>query len=191
MDGFALFARIAAWRAQRSFGRALGADSLGWSGLPLGVLPLGLTNTPQTSAAPPGDDSMIQLSTSVRNARLDAIETTVGVSAILKIRTGAAPANCAAADTGTVLATLNLPSDWMAAAASGSKAKSGTWEDTSADGTGTAAHFRLYASDGTTCHMQGTVTVTGGGGDLTVDNVSFSAGQSFTITGFSLTDGNA
>ena len=133
----------------------------------------------------------LQLSIAARNARLDAIETAVGVSAIIKIRTGAAPANCATADSGTVLATVNLPSDWMAAAASGSKAKSGTWEDTSADATGTAAHFRLYASDGTTCHAQGTVTATGGGGDMTVDNVSFAAAQAFTITGFTLTDGNA
>lgn len=133
----------------------------------------------------------IQLSTTVRNARLDAIETAIGVSAILKIRTGAAPANCGTADSGTVLATVTCPSDWMAAANTGSKAKSGTWEDTSADATGTAAHFRLYASDGTTCHMQGTVTVTGGGGDLTVDNTSFTSGQAFTVTGFTLTDGNA
>lgn len=122
---------------------------------------------------------------------LDAIETAIGASAVLKIRSGAAPANCAAADSGTVLATLSLPSDYMAAAGSGSKAKSGTWEDTSADAAGTAAHFRLYASDGTTCHAQGTVTATGGGGDLTVDNVVFAAGQAFTITGFTLTAGNA
>jgi hypothetical protein len=133
----------------------------------------------------------IQLSTAVRNARLDAIETTVSTSAIMKIRTGAQPATCATADSGTVLATLNLPSDWMAAASSGSKAKSGTWEDTSADAAGTAAHFRIYASDGTTCHMQGSITATGGGGDMTVDNTSFAAAQAFTITGFTLTDGNA
>lgn len=133
----------------------------------------------------------IQLSTAVRNARLDSIETTIGTAAVLKIRTGAAPADVATADSGTVLATLTLPSDWMAAASSGSKAKSGTWEDTSADDTGTAAHFRLYASDGTTAHMQGTVTVTSGGGDMEVDNTSFSAGQSFTVTTFTLTDGNA
>ncbi len=133
----------------------------------------------------------IQLSTTVRNARLDAIETAVGTSAVLKIRTGSAPADCGTADSGTVLATLTLPSDWMAAASGGSKAKSGTWEDTSADNTGTAAHFRLYASDGTTCHMQGSVTATGGGGDLTVDSTSFTSGQAFTITGFTLTDANA
>lgn len=129
----------------------------------------------------------IQLSTSVRNAILDQIETTIGTSAVLKIRSGAAPAACATADSGTVLATCSLPSDWWAAAGSGAKAKSGTWEDTSADNTGTAAHFRLYASDGTTCHMQGTVTATGGGGDMTVDSTSFTAGQAFTVTAFTLT----
>lgn|SRR5574340_45248 len=133
----------------------------------------------------------LQLSTNVRNARLDAIETAIGVSAILKIRTGAAPANCAAADSGTVLATLNLPSDYMSAASAGAKAMLGTWQDASADAAGTAAHFRLYASDGTTCHLQGTVTATGGGGDMTVDNTSFAAGQQFTVTSFTLTDGNA
>lgn len=129
----------------------------------------------------------LQLSTAVRNAILDQIETTIGTAAVLKIRTGAAPATCATADSGTVLATLSLPSDYMAAASSGSKALTGTWQDASADATGTAAHFRLYASDGTTCHMQGTVTATGGGGDLVVDNVSFASGQSFTITTFTLT----
>ena len=92
----------------------------------------------------------IQLSVAVRNARLDAVESTIGTTAVLKIRTGAAPASCATADSGTVLATATLPSDWLAAASSGSKAKSGTWEDTSADASGTAAHYRIYASDGTT-----------------------------------------
>ena len=132
-----------------------------------------------------------QFSVAVRNGMLDAIEAAIGASAIMKIRTGSAPASCATADSGSVLATLNLPSDWLAAASSGSKAKSGTWEDTSADATGTAAHFRIYASDGTTCHCQGTVTVTGGGGDMTVDNTSFASGQQFTVTSFSWTAGNA
>lgn len=132
----------------------------------------------------------LQYSTSVRNAKLDSIETTIGTTPIMRIRTGAPPANCGTADSGTVLAALTLPSDWMAAASSGSKAKSGTWQDTSADNTGTAAHWRLYDSAGTTCHAQGTVTATGGGGDMTVDSTSFTAGQSFTVTTFTITDGN-
>ena len=134
----------------------------------------------------------LKYSVAVRNARLDAIETTVGTSAILKIRTGAPPANCAAADSGTVLSTVNLPSDWMAAAASGEKDKSGTWEDTSADATGTAAHFRIYDSGGSTCHIQGTVTsVATGTGDMLVDNDAFAAGQNFTVSSFKITSANA
>jgi len=98
-----------------------------------------------------------QFSVSVRNAQLDAFESTIGTSAIMRIRTGAAPATCATADSGTVVATLNLPSDWMAAASAGSKALSGTWQDASADATGIAGHFRIYDSGGTVCHDQGTV----------------------------------
>lgn len=133
----------------------------------------------------------IQYSTAVRNAQLDSIESTIGTSAIMKIRTGAAPANCGTADSGTVLATLNLPSDWMAAASSGSKALSGTWQDTSADASGTAAHFRVYDSGGTTCGIQGTVTATGGGGDLELQNTSINSGQTVTITTFTITAANS
>jgi hypothetical protein len=131
----------------------------------------------------------IQWSTTVRNALLDQVETSIGVSAVLKIYdlTAGAPANCAAAITGTVLATINLPSDWMAAASSGSKALSGTWQDASADGAGTADFFRLFATDGTTCHMQGTVSATGGGGDMTLDNAVIAAGQTVNVTTFTLT----
>lgn len=133
----------------------------------------------------------LQLSVAVRNAALDAIETAVGASAILKIRTGAPPANTAAADSGTVLVTQNLPADWMAAASGGTKSKSGTWEDLSADASGTAGHFRIYASDGVTCHIQGTTTNTGGGGDMELQNVSINAGQAVTITSFTITAPNA
>jgi hypothetical protein len=132
----------------------------------------------------------IQLSVEVRNARLDSIESTVGTAPILTIRTGAPPANTAAANSGTVLGTLTLPSDWLAAAASGSKAKSGTWQDTSADAAGTAGHFRIHNSGNTLCHMQGTITATGGGGDMTLDSVAVSSGQTITITTFVMTDAN-
>ncbi len=118
---------------------------------------------------------------------LDAIEVTIGATAVLKIRTGAQPATCATADSGTVLASLTLPADYFSAASSGTKAKLGTWSDASADATGTAAHARLYASDGTTCGWQGSVTVTGGGGDLTLDSVSITAAQTVSITAWTWT----
>jgi len=133
----------------------------------------------------------MQFSVAVRNARLDAIETATGASAVMRIRTGAPPANCAAADTGTVLATLALPADYMAAASAGAKAMAGVWQDAAADAAGIAGHWRIYANDGITCHMQGVVTATGGGGSVQVDNVNFATGQQFSITSFTLTDGNA
>lgn len=133
----------------------------------------------------------LQYSVTVRNAQLDAVETTVGTAPLLRIYSGSAPANCAAAASGTLLAEATLPSDWMAAANSGSKALSGTWQDASANATGTAGHWRLYDSGGTTCHAQGTVTATGGGGDMTLDNTSIASGQSVTITSFTITAGNA
>jgi hypothetical protein len=62
-----------------------------------------------------------------------------------------------------------------------------------ADGTGTAAHFRVYNSqatkDGTTCFIQGTVGTSAT--DMIVDSVSFTAGQQFQVTAFTLTDGNS
>jgi hypothetical protein len=133
----------------------------------------------------------MQYSVAVRNARLDVVETTVGASAILKVRTGAAPATCATADSGTVLATVNLPADWMANAVNGVKSMSGTWEDTAADAAGTAGHFRIYDPAGTVCHIQGTVSMSGGGGDMVLDNTSFAAGQDFIVSSFTLTAGNA
>lgn len=133
----------------------------------------------------------LQLSTTVRNARLDTIESTIGTAPLLRIYSGSMPADCATAASGTLLAEMTLPSDWLAAAGSGQKAKSGTWQDSSANATGTAGYFRIYDSGGTTCHLQGTVTATGGGGDLTLDNTSIATAQSVTVSTFTLTDANA
>ena len=132
----------------------------------------------------------LQLSVSARNARLDAIETTAGTAALLKIYTGAQPASCATAASGTLLATLTLPSDWMANAASGSKAMSGTWSGSGA-AAGTAGYFRILDSTGTTTHLQGSITATGGGGDMTLDNTSIANAQAISISSFTLTDANS
>jgi len=132
----------------------------------------------------------VQLSIPVRNARLDSIETTIGATAKLQIRTGAQPVDCAAADTGTLLAELTLPSDWMSAASGGVKALLGSWAGAGA-AAGNAGHFRLKNNAATVCGMQGSITATGGGGDMTLDNISIALLQAVTITGFTLTDANA
>jgi hypothetical protein len=130
-----------------------------------------------------------QLSTTLRNAKMNAYDTTVGSSATLKIFSGAEPANCAASDPSGLLCTITLPASPWAAASSGAIALSGTWS-ASASGTGTAASFRIY--DGSSvCHVQGTVTATGGGGDMTVDNTSIASGQVVTVLTCTITAGNA
>ena len=132
----------------------------------------------------------VQFSSAVRNARINAIETTVGTTPQLILYSGAEAANCAASDPAGVLATLTLPSTWEGTASGGVAALSGTWSGT-ASASGTVASFRLKDSTGTTCHMQGTVTATGSGGDLTLDNPAIVSGQTINILTFSLTDGNA
>lgn len=126
----------------------------------------------------------MQFSTAVRNDWLDRFEVVVGTAPILEVRTGAAPANCAAADTGTLLASLTLPSDWLAAASGGSKDKSGTWSDLSADNSGAIGHFRIKDSTGTTCHHQGTA---GLAGEMVTDSATTTAGQTVTVNTFTLT----
>jgi hypothetical protein len=132
----------------------------------------------------------LQFSTAVRNAMLDAIETATGASAKLRILTGSPPANPATAQTGTLLVEMNLPADWMGAASGGTKALAGSWTGTGA-AAGTAGYYRIVDNAGTTCHEQGTVTATGGGGDMTLDNTSIASGQTVTITSKTLTAPNA
>lgn len=124
----------------------------------------------------------LQFSTTYRNALLDQLETTAGTAAKITIFSGAVPANCAAANPAGALVSYTLASDWAASASGGTKVLNNLPVAGTASGSGTAASFRLYANDGTTCHMQGTVTVTGGGGDVTIDNVSITNAQAVNIT---------
>lgn len=132
----------------------------------------------------------IQFSTPVRNGQLNSIESSVGTGPKLQLRSGAKPANCASAEAGTLLSEIALPSDWMETAASGAKVKKGDWS-----GTGTAAgvvgHFRVVDNAGTTCHLQGAVSLSGGGGDMTLDNTNVQPAQSVTVNSFNITSGNA
>lgn len=135
-----------------------------------------------------------QYSVALRTAQAGVVESTIGAAPIIEFRSGAAPADCAAAPSGTLLAQFALPADWLAAAAAGAVAKTGTWQGNALAGIATTniGHFRIYEPGSpSVCHIQGSVTATGGGGDMTVDNVSCAASQQITITGFTLTRGNS
>ena len=119
---------------------------------------------------------------------LDALETAYGTAAKLILYSGTMPANCATAVTAnTDLATYTLASDWAANAASGSKSLNNLPLSGTATRAGTIAFYRFVDSAGTTCHEQGTVSATGGGGDMTVDNPVLAVGQTVNITAMTKT----
>ena len=122
--------------------------------------------------------------------RLNEISTDVGTSPYFVLFTGAEPAHCATPSSGTQLNSDQLPSTWMASAAAGTASKTGTWTLNGTTG-GTAGYFRIYDSGSATCYIQGSVTITGGGGDLTMDNNIVANGQVITVNTFTITGGNA
>lgn len=133
-----------------------------------------------------------QASPAVRNARAQAVETAVGTSPILEIRSGAKPANTAAADSGTLLASIALPSDWLVFDGNGAAALNAvSIEDSSANAGGTAGHFRIKNSAGTATHLQGDCGITGSGADLILVTTTIAEGQPVQILSLGWTEPNA
>jgi len=120
------------------------------------------------------------------NAAADAIEADIGASPTFEFRTGAKPADTDAADSGTLISEIQCPADFLDDAALGVKQLAGVWEDAAADDAGIIGHFRMKTAGGV-CKIQGTVTLTGGGGDMEVQNTNVQAGQKITVTAFQLT----
>jgi hypothetical protein len=133
----------------------------------------------------------LQLSVAVRNDMLDAIEAEIGTGPVLRIFSGGMPANAAAASSGTLLAEMTLPADWLTAAASGVKSKDGIWSDLSANASGTAGYFRIFESTGTTCHIQGVCTDSAGAGPMKLSTTTVTATEPVTVASFTLTAPNA
>lgn len=128
----------------------------------------------------------MQISTPARNAAVDGVVDLLdaGGAGSLKIFTGTIPATPAAADTGTLLATLPLSATAFGAASSGTATAATITSDTSIDATGTAGYWRMYSGAGT-CILQGSVGVSGA--DLNLDSLSFVAGGTVSITSFTVT----
>jgi hypothetical protein len=103
----------------------------------------------------------------------------------IEIRTGAQPASVATAASGTLLGTLALSDPAFGAAAAGSADANAITGDSSADATGTAGWFRAYDSNDVAV-IDGSITATGGGGDLELDDVSIVAGGTINVTGWTV-----
>jgi len=105
-------------------------------------------------------------------------------SGSIQIRTGASPGVDSAA-TGTLLGTLPLSATAFGAWAAGSATANAITQDASADATGTAGYFRALNS-GSGAVIDGTVTVTSGGGDLELNSISITSGGTIDITSWAI-----
>lgn len=133
----------------------------------------------------------LSFSTTLRNNRANDITTAVGASGLLRIYAGTPPANVGTAiTTETLLAELTCNATFAPSASSGVLTLNSITQDSSANATGTASFFRITTSGGTAV-IQGTVTATGGGGDLTLNTTSISSGAAVSVTSFVITEGNA
>lgn len=123
----------------------------------------------------------VRIPTGSRNAAVDAITARVGTSGLLRIYTGTQPATADTAASGTLLAEVTLPATAFGAASSGVATLNDPGAVTGV-AAGTAGWFRIVNAAGTTTVLDGSVTATGGGGDLTLSNTSIAVGQTVDIS---------
>lgn len=121
------------------------------------------------------------------NAMVDAEKVLLNTG-YLRVYAGTKPTNPDTALSGqTLLAEFRFQATAFGASSAGTAAAASITSVTAA-ASGTASWFRVLKSDGTTVVGDGDVTATGGGGDITFDNVSFISGGTVNCTGFSLTE---
>jgi hypothetical protein len=132
----------------------------------------------------------LKYAVALRNAKLDAITTQVGTSALLRIYDGTQATNPdTAIGAQVLLAELTCNASAFAAAASGGVLTANAiTSDSSANNTGTASWFRLLTS-GASAKIDGTVGTSGT--DMIINNTSINAGQVVSCSSLTITAGNA
>lgn len=128
----------------------------------------------------------MQYSLTHRTNAMTQLNTDIGTNAVVKIFTGAAPANCGTADTGTVLVTFAGNAAGFGTAASQVLTASAV-ASANAGNTGTAGYFRIYPSAATTTNavVQGTCGLSGT--DMILTNTSITSGQACNFTSLTVT----
>ncbi len=127
--------------------------------------------------------------TTLRTARASQIVAAIDAGAgagKLRLYNGTRPAT--GGTVTTLLAELTF-SDPCGTVTSGVLTFSAIASDASADNTGTATWFRIVDSTGAFV-LDGTITVTGGGGDITMTSTSIQAGVTVDATSLVFTEDN-
>ncbi len=133
----------------------------------------------------------VRISTAARNAMVDAVKALIDAGAgagKIRIYTGTQPAGPGSSASGTLLADVPFADPSFDATSSGSAAADVSPAlTTTGAADGTAGWFRVLDSNNVAI-IDGSVTATGGGGDLTLSTTAITTGLTVTITGFSLTE---
>lgn len=101
-----------------------------------------------------------------------ALATDIGSAAVIEIRSGSKPATPETAASGTLLVSITLSGSFSSSGGVLTAADPGA---VSPAASGTAGYFRLKKSGGTAV-LDGTVTATGGGGDMQLGSTTISTG---------------
>lgn len=114
----------------------------------------------------------ISISAAAAQAMATALATDIGSAAVIEIRSGSKPATPETAASGTLLVSITLSGSFSATSGTLTAADPGAVSPTAA---GTAGYFRVKTSGGT-AKIDGTVTATGGGGDMQLGSTTISTG---------------
>lgn len=129
----------------------------------------------------------LAFSTALRTARSTAIRDAIGPTCKIRIYAGVRPASGGTATT--LLAELTGPNP-SGAAATGVFTFGAITADSAADATGTATWFRVLTTADVFV-IDGSVTATGGGGDMQINTTSIVANAQVQITSFTITEADA
>lgn len=127
----------------------------------------------------------IQYSVASRTSQMSQLITTIGINAQIMLYSGAAPANVGTAATGTLLAQFAGNATAFGTATAAVLTASAVASILAA-ATGIAGYFRINTSGGVAA-VQGTITGTGGAGDMILTNTSIASGQTVNFTSLTVT----
>ncbi|MGW8565636.1 hypothetical protein [Isoptericola sp. NPDC055881] len=119
----------------------------------------------------------ISIAATAAQAMGAALATDIGSGATIEIRSGSKPATPETTATGTLLATVTIAGSFTS---SGGVLTAADPASVTVGATGTAGYFRVKTSGGTG-KIDGTVTATGGGGDMQLATTALSSGATLDL----------
>lgn len=114
----------------------------------------------------------ISITAAVAQSMASAAATAIGASSTIKIYSGSKPATPETTASGTLLVTVTISGSYTATLAVLTAADPAA---ASPAASGTAGYFRV-ATSGATAILDGTVTATGGGGDMQLGSTTITTG---------------